>query len=146
MQRYCKLFGIRRLSQEVVNLMVSDLVSLYGHWYGRKMMQGSLRAQLGVISGAISQRRVSVALRMVAPDASEARPRDLLERTNPVPYASPYFGYKCHFNQNETIGQQYGCTHVVMIDGCSRLVAGFTSIPINNSILIYEFVFRPAIL
>ena len=61
--------------------MVSDLVSLYGHW---KMMQGSLRAQLGVISGAISQRRVSVALRTVAPDASEARPRDLLERTNPV--------------------------------------------------------------
>ena len=49
--------------------MVSDPVSLYGHWYGRKMMQGSLRAQLGVISGAISQRRVSVALRTVAPDA-----------------------------------------------------------------------------
>ena len=46
--------------------MVSDLVSLYGHW---KIKQGSLRAQLGVISGAISQRRVSVALRMVAPDA-----------------------------------------------------------------------------
>ena len=67
-RRYCKLLGIRRLSQEVVNLMVSDLVSLYGHWYGRKMMQGSLRAQLGVISGAISQRRVSVALRTVAPD------------------------------------------------------------------------------
>ena len=146
MQRYCKLFGIRRLSQEVVNLMVIDLVSLYGHWYGRKMMQGSVRAQLGVIPGAISQRRVSVALRTVAPDASVARPRDLLERTNPVPYASPYFGYKCHFNQNETIGQQHGCTHVVMIDGCSRLVAGFTSIPINNSILIYEFVFRLAIL
>ena len=33
-----------------------------------------------------------------------------------------------------------------MIDGCSRLVAGFASIPIKNPILIYEFVFRPAIL
>ena len=54
-RRYCKLLGIRHLSQEVVNLMVSDLVSLYGHWYGRKMMQGSLKAQLGVVSGAISQ-------------------------------------------------------------------------------------------
>ena len=146
MRRYCKLLGIRRLSQEVVNLMVSDLVSLYGHWYGRKMMQGSLRAQLGVISGAISQRRVSVALRTVAPDAYEARTRDLLERTNPVPYVSPYFGYKCHFDQNEKIGQHYGCTNVAVIDGCSRLVAGFASMPIKNPILIYEFVFRPAIL
>ena len=43
-RRYCKLLSIRHLSQEVVNLMVSDPVSLYGHWYGRKMMQGSLRA------------------------------------------------------------------------------------------------------
>ena len=129
-RRYYKLFGIRRLSQEAVNLMVSNLVSLYGHWYiKRKMMQGSLRAQLGVISGAISQRRVSVALRTVAPDAYEARTRDLLERTNPVPYVSPYFGYKCHFDQNEKIGQHYGCTHVAMIDGCSRLVAGFASMP-----------------
>ena len=48
--------------KKALNLMVSDLASLYGHWYGRKMMQGSLRAQLGVISGAISQREVSVAL------------------------------------------------------------------------------------
>ena len=32
-------------------------------------MQGSLRAQLRVISGAISQRRVSVPLRTVVPDA-----------------------------------------------------------------------------
>ena len=61
--------------------MVSDLVSLDGHWHDRKMMQGSLRAQLGLISGAISQRRVSVALRTVAPDAYEARTRYLLEKT-----------------------------------------------------------------
>ena len=126
--------------------MVSDLVSLDGHWHERKMMQGSLRAQLGVISGAISQRRISVALRTVAPDAYEARTRDLLERTNPVPYVSPYFGYKCHFDQNEKIGQHYGCTNVAVIDGCSRLVAGFASMPIKNPILIYEFIFRPAIL
>ena len=33
-----------------------------------------------------------------------------------------------------------------MIDGCSRLVAGFASMPIKTSILIYQFVFRPAIL
>ena len=29
-----------------------------------------------------------------------------------------------------------------MIDGCSRLVAGFVSLQVKNPILIYEFVFR----
>ena len=33
-----------------------------------------------------------------------------------------------------------------MIDGCSRLVVGFASMPIKNPILIYEFFFRPTIL
>ena len=32
-----------------------------------------------------------------------------------------------------------------MIDGCSRLIVGSTSIPIKNPILIYEYVFRPAV-
>ena len=35
------------------------------------MMQGSLRAQLRVVSGAIGQRRVLVAFRTVVPDAYE---------------------------------------------------------------------------
>ena len=33
-----------------------------------------------------------------------------------------------------------------MVDCCSRLVAGFVSMPIKNAILIYQFVFRPEIL
>ena len=32
-----------------------------------------------------------------------------------------------------------------MIDGCSTLIVGYTSIPIKNPILIYEYVFRPAV-
>ena len=51
-----------------------------------------------------------------------------------------------HLDQNENIGQDYGCTHALMIDDCSRLIVGYTSIPIKNPILIYEYVFRPAIL
>ena len=33
-----------------------------------------------------------------------------------------------------------------MIDSYSRLIVGHTSIPIKNPILIYEYVFRPAVL
>ena len=31
-----------------------------------------------------------------------------------------------------------------MIDGCSRLVTGYASMPVKNPILVYEFAFRPA--
>ncbi|KAJ7318444.1 hypothetical protein OS493_037967 [Desmophyllum pertusum] len=58
------------------------------------MMQGSVRAMLGVTSRAISQRRISAACRRVAPDALNARTRDILNRTNPVPYFAPYLATK----------------------------------------------------
>ena len=58
--------------------------------------------------------------------------------TNPVPYFAPYSGFKTHLNQNEKI--------VLMIDGCSRLIVGYTSTPIKNPILIYEYAFHPAVL
>ena len=46
--------------------------------------------------------------------------------------------------QNEKV-QSYGCTHVVMIDGCSRMVCGFGTMEIKNPIVIYHKIFRPAI-
>ena len=114
----------------------------YGHTYGRKLMQGSIRELVGSTLNVVSQNRVSRELRNVAPVANEARARDLIDRTNPIPYYSPYFGYNCHLVQNEKIGQDYECTHIVMINGCSRLVAGFVSLHVKNPILIYKSVFR----
>ena len=67
-------------------------------------------------------------------------------RTNPVLYKAPYFGYKGHFDQNESLAQSYGCTHVLFVDGCSRLTAGFASMPVKKPILIYKFVFQPALI
>ena len=92
------------------------------------MMQGSVRAMLGVTSRAISQKRISAACRRVAPDALNARTRDTLIRTNPVPHFSPYFGYKGHFDQNEKIAQTFGCTHVMFVDGCSRFICSLFTI------------------
>jgi len=50
-----------------------------------------------------------------------------------------------HMDQNEKIGQRFGCTHVAMIDGCSRMICGYSSMPVKNPILIYEYVYRPAL-
>ena len=144
-RRYCNERNIKRITNEALQDLVRDMITLYGHNYGRKMMQGSIRALIGH-SYLVSQRRISRALRAVAPMEHEARARDLLIRTNPVLYFAPYFGFKAHLDQNELIGQDYGCTHVLMIDGCSRLIVGYTSIPINNPILIYEYVFHQAVL
>ena len=118
--------------------------SQYGHTYGRRMMQGTLRYQLQQGSGRceISQRRISSMLRKVAPSAHKERAHDLLDRTNPVPYYAPYFGYKLHMDQNEKLAQEFGVTHIHALDGCSRMVLGFITIPKKNPVLIYQYLFR----
>ena len=49
-------------------------------------------------------------------------------------------------NQNEKSAQEYGCTHVALIDGCSQVICGYASMEVKNPILIYESVFHPVIL
>ena len=144
-RRYCNAHGIIRITNDEIDGIVGETIRLYGHCYGRALIQGSIRSRLGVTYGAVSQRRISNALRRLAPDAFEARTRDIIERTNPIPYYAPFFGYKAHMDQNEKIAQRFGCTHVAIIDGCSRMICGFARMEIKNPILIYEFVFRPAI-
>ena len=144
-RRYCKGQGITKVTDEEVVQVVRQFVSLYGHTYGRKMMQGSIRALLGVSCGVVSQKRIAAALRFVAPRAYQARARDLIERTNPVPYYAPYFGYKAHLDQSEKNAQQFGLTHVSFINGCSRFVASYASMPVKNPILVYEYVYKPAV-
>ena len=144
-RRFCRSNNISRISNVQLDLVVQDFVELYGHGYGRAMMQGSIRSFIGATTGVISQRRVSQSLLRVAPLAYEERTRDIFERTNPIPYYAPYFGYKCHMDQNEKIAQNFGCTHVALIDGCSRMICGYANMPVKNPILIYEFVFRPAL-
>ena len=86
------------------------------------MMQGSIKALIGH-SHLVSQMRVLRVLSSVAP----------MVRTNPIPYLAPYFGFKAHSDQNEKIGKDYGYTHVLMIDGSSRLIVGYISIPMKSS-------------
>ena len=64
---------------------------------------------------------------------------------NPVPYFASHFGDKLHFDQNEKLGM-FGATHVLAIDGDSRKVVGFITIPVKNTVAIYEHLFRPLVL
>ena len=97
-------------------------------------MQSSIRALFGATEGVVSQRRISPVMRNIAPRALNARARDLLVRINPLPYYAPYFSYKAHLDQSEKNAQQFGLTHVCLIDGCSRFIAEYVSMHIKNLI------------
>ena len=145
-RRFCRRNGIVRLSSLELDGIVEDQIARYGHGYGRSLMQGSIWRELSTVGGSASQRRIAASLKRLAPAAYQARARDVLDRTNPIPYYAPYFGYKVHMDQNEKIAQDFGCTHVALIDGCSRMVCGYASMPVKNPILIYEYVYRPAVM
>ena len=143
--RFCRTYNIRRISDVQIDNF-ENFISLYGHRYVRSMMQGSIRYTLAISSGIVSQRRIARSLKRLAPFAYKAWARDTFDRTNPIPYFAPYFSYKWHMDQNEKIAQEYDYTHVVLIDGCSRMICGYALMEVKNPILIYEYVFRPAIL
>ena len=77
------------------------------------------------------ERRIARSLKRLARLAYEARARDDFDRINPIPYFAPYFDYKGHIDQNENIAQEYGCTHVALIDGCSRMICGYAYMDMN---------------
>ncbi|KAI4827975.1 hypothetical protein KUCAC02_031332 [Chaenocephalus aceratus] len=64
---------------------------------------------------------------------------------NPTPYRADYMGQKVHMDQNEKLAM-FGVTHVVAIDGFSKKIVAHSSMPIKNNLVIYEDVFRPAVL
>ena len=60
---------------------------------------------------------------------------------NTVPYRADYFGQKLHIDQNEKL-VIFGVTHVCAIDGYSGRIVGFASMPVKNTVEIYEHLFR----
>lgn len=60
---------------------------------------------------------------------------------NPTPYQADYMGQKVHMDQNEKLAM-FGVTHVVAIDGFSKKVVGYSTMPVKNNLSIYEDVFR----
>ena len=145
-RRYCKLKGMTRPTEEKFTRIMHYLASNYRHFYRIRMMQVSISSLLGITSGSVSQRGISKVLKLLAPATHQARGCETLEMQNPVPYFGPYYGYKVHLDQNVNFGQDYGCTYKLLIDGCSMLIVGCVSMPVENPILIYEIVFRKTLL
>ena len=140
-RRFCSSRGIHYRSNlgdreldEVVRLGVLNV----GHLYGRRSVQGLLRAE-GI---RVSQRRLGMSLRRMFPLAHSQRMQTLGRLINPIPYRADYFGEKIHFYQNEKL-VMYGAVHVVAVDGYSRKIVGFCTMPRKNPITIFGTIFRP---
>ena len=89
----------------------------------------------------ISQRRISTAQQMAAPQYHQRRQTNTTRLTNPIPYKADYFGLKLHIDQNEKL-VMYGVTHVTTINGHSRFVFCGVTMPVKNNQIIYEKVYR----
>ena len=100
-------------------------------------MQGYL-ATKGVRAGI---RQIGKALHHVYPHYHSRRLNIAAERINPVPYQAQYFGHKLHMDQNEKL-VMFGVTHICAIDGYSRKVVSFSTMPVKNNAEIYENVIR----
>ena len=140
-RRFCASRGIRcrsGIDEAHLDRIVRTLVTRVGHAYGRRTMHGLVHSQ-GV---QVSQSRLAASLERVAPIQYAARRHETNRMLNPLPYRARYFGEKLHLDQNEKC-VMFGVTHVVAIDGNSRKIVGFITIPKKNASVIYDLLFRP---
>ena len=100
-----------------------------------------LKGMLELKGIKVSEGRVATALKRVAPLQYEQRRHDEVDRLNPSPYISLYFGHKLHLDQNGKL-RMFGVTHVVAKDGFSGKIVGFSTMPVKNNLTIYESIYR----
>ena len=124
------------VDQPSLDRVVSSLVNRVGHSYGRRTMHGLLNSA-GVRA---CQARVALSLSRIAPIQYASRRTFANRLLNPFPYCARFFGEKLHMDQNEKC-VMFGVTHVVAVDGYSRKIVGFITIPKKNPILIYDLLF-----
>ena len=139
--RYCLTRDIHYrsgLNARELDVVISARVGFVGHSYGRRTMQGLLRAE-GV---NISQRRIGRSLGRVAPGAQRGRQQQVHRHLNPIPYRARFYGDKVHLDQNEKL-VMFGVTYVLAVDGFSRKIVGMITIPIKNAITIYKALMKP---
>lgn len=105
--------------------------------YGRRTFTGLL-ASKGVKAG---EKRVGESLKYVSPLYCLARKTSVARMTNPAIYRANYFGHKLHIDQNEK-NILFGVTHICAVDGFSRKIVAFSTMPIKNNYQIYDTVYR----
>ena len=99
-------------------------------------MNGLLSSQVHV-----GQRRVGESLQRTNFGYHHARRTATARSINPIPYHADYLGHKLLVDQNEKL-VMFGVTHMCAVDGYSRKVVGFITMPIKNCVEIYTHLFR----
>jgi len=87
------------------------------------------------------EKRVGESLKYVSPLYCQARTNSVARMMNPVSYRADYFGHKIHIDQNEK-NVMFGVTHICAVDGFSRKIVAFSTMPVKNNYLIYDTVYR----
>lgn len=85
--------------------------------------------------------RVAQSLQRVAPTQYEQRRHDTLDKINPIPYIARFYGHKLHMDQSEKLAM-FGVTHVIARDSYSGKIVASCTMPVKNSLAIYETVYR----
>ena len=140
-RRLCSEEGIHyrsRLNDRQLDQIITREVRNVGNAYGRRTMQGLLRAQ-GI---HVSERRVGRSMGRVAPGPQHGRRQRARRHLNPPVYTARFFGDKLHLDQNEKLAM-YGVTHVIAVDGFSRKIVGMITLPVKNAVAIYNTLFGP---
>ena len=143
-RRFCRERNIRyrcNLSDDDVDMLVRRCVLSVGHAYGRRSLHGLFRSG-GV---HVSQRRLGMSLRRNFPAAHSIRNQTAGRAINPIPYQATFYGQKLHVDQNEKL-VMYGVVHVIAVDGFSRRIVGFSTMPRKNPITIYGTIMKPLLL
>ncbi|KAK7145575.1 hypothetical protein R3I93_013344 [Phoxinus phoxinus] len=139
-RRFCNVHNLKRVvSDAQLETAVSSAIEETGPTFGRKFMTGYL-ATKGIVA---AENRVGGVLRGMARPYHEMRCKGL-RNLNPVPYYAAYMGHKLHLDQNEKLAM-FGVTHVIAIDGYSSKVVAHATMPVKNNLIIYEDVYRSAV-
>ena len=100
-------------------------------------MTGLLAAQ----GYRVGENRIATSLKRANPHHHSLRMNVTQRLMNPTAYVALYYGHKIHIDQNEKL-TMFGVTHIIGIDGFSKKIVGFCSMPIKNALSIYEHFFR----
>jgi len=78
------------------------------------------------------EKRVGESLKYVSPLYCQAHTNSVARMMNPVSYRADYFGHIIHIDQNEK-NVMVGMTHICAVDGFSRKIVAFSTIPVKNN-------------